>query len=155
MGRALRVLLVRGRLPLSGLGRHSHAMSGGRIEFSLPQQKVARSPSRDLFASPSAEQADTYPVSRIMPRLSCPKCDAPLHRFERSGVVIERCTHCRGVFLDQGELEHLIDVEGALVYDGRRGQAGQATTDDNPTASARARGGRPKIPVTERILDFG
>ena len=89
-----------------------------------------------------------------MAQLSCPKCDSRLQRFERSGVVIERCTHCRGVFLDRGELEHLIEVEGALLYDPGPGQAGQAITDDNPTTSARARGKR-KLPVTERILDLG
>jgi len=90
------------------------------------------------------------PVIRIMAQLSCPKCTAPLRRFERSGVVIERCTECRGVFLDRGELEHLIEAEGALLYD--RGP-GHATSDTNPTTSARARGKR-KIPVTERILDL-
>ena len=89
-----------------------------------------------------------------MAHLTCPKCDAPLHRFERSGVVIERCTHCRGVFLDRGELEHLIEVEGALLYGPSPGNAGQAIADDKPTRSARARGKR-KIPVTERILDLG
>jgi Zn-finger nucleic acid-binding protein len=85
-----------------------------------------------------------------MARLSCPKCNAPLRRFERSGVVIERCTDCRGVFLDRGELEHLIEAEGALLYNPT---PGQATTDHHPTTSARARGKR-KIPVTERILDL-
>jgi Zn-finger nucleic acid-binding protein len=93
-------------------------------------------------------------VSRNMAQLTCPKCDAPLHRFERSGVVIERCTQCRGVFLDRGELEHLIEVEGALLYGPRPGKPGQAIADDKATASARARGKR-KIPVTERILDLG
>jgi uncharacterized protein len=93
-------------------------------------------------------------VSRQMAQLTCPKCDAPLHRFERSGVVIERCTHCRGVFLDRGELEHLIEVEGALLYGPSPGNAVRAVADDKPTTSARARGKR-KIPVTERILDLG
>ena len=88
-----------------------------------------------------------------MAQLTCPKCDAPLHRFERSGVVIERCTKCRGVFLDRGEHEHLIEVEGALLYGLSPGQAGQGIADDKPTTSARARGKR-KIPVTERILDL-
>jgi Zn-finger nucleic acid-binding protein len=89
-----------------------------------------------------------------MAQLSCPKCDASLRRFERSGVVIERCTHCRGVFLDRGELEHLIEVEGALLYGPTPGPSRQAITDDNPTSSGRARGKR-KLPVTERILDLG
>jgi uncharacterized protein len=76
-----------------------------------------------------------------------------LARFERGGVVIERCTQCRGVFLDQGELERLIEAEGALLYNPAPGQAGQAITGNNPTTSARARGKR-KTVVTERILDL-
>jgi Zn-finger nucleic acid-binding protein len=115
---------------------------------------VARFSSRDLFAPYRADQAGARPVSHIMALLSCPKCDAPLRRFERSGVVIERCTHCRGVFLDRGELEHLIEVEGALLYDTGPGPTGRPITNDNPTTRVRARGKR-KIPVTERILDLG
>ena len=91
-------------------------------------------------------------VGQSMAQLICPKCDAPLHRFERSGVVIERCTDCRGIFLDRGELEHLIDVEGALLYAPHPRRPEQA--DVRPATSARARGKR-KIPVTERILDLG
>ena len=30
--------------------------------------------------------------------------------FERNGVTIEQCQQCRGVFLDRGELEQLIDA---------------------------------------------
>lgn len=30
--------------------------------------------------------------------------------FERNGITIEQCQQCRGVFLDRGELEQLIDA---------------------------------------------
>jgi Zn-finger nucleic acid-binding protein len=50
--------------------------------------------------------------------LQCPKCQAPMRTYERSGVTLERCTECRGVFLDRGELEHLVDAEGRY-YEGR------------------------------------
>ena len=115
---------------------------------------VARCSPRDLFASHRVERAGVHQVSPIMTQLSCPKCDARLRRFERSGVVIERCSHCRGVFLDRGELEHLIEVEGALLYDPRPGPSGRSISDDNATRPFRARG-TGKIPVTERILDLG
>ena len=49
--------------------------------------------------------------------LQCPKCLQPMRSIERSGVVIERCTECGGVFLDRGELEHLAAAE--LSYDTR------------------------------------
>lgn len=43
--------------------------------------------------------------------LKCPKCLEPMRSIERNGVVIERCTECGGVFLDRGELDHLITAE--------------------------------------------
>lgn len=34
-----------------------------------------------------------------------------MRQFERSGVTIDQCAECRGIFLDRGELEHLIDAD--------------------------------------------
>jgi len=44
--------------------------------------------------------------------LQCPKCRAPMRSYERSGVTIERCSECGGIFLDRGELERLTEAEG-------------------------------------------
>ena len=41
----------------------------------------------------------------------CPKCEAEMRSYERNGIMIDQCTGCRGVFLDRGELEHLLDAE--------------------------------------------
>src|SRR3712207_1028750 len=46
-----------------------------------------------------------------MDGLTCPKCGNPVRSFERSGIPIDPCTGCRGVFLDRGELERLVDAE--------------------------------------------
>lgn len=46
-----------------------------------------------------------------MPELMCPKCQASMRSYERSGVVIDQCTGCRGIFLDAGELEKLMQSE--------------------------------------------
>ncbi len=48
-----------------------------------------------------------------MPDLVCPKCQSPMRSYERNGVTVDQCTGCRGVFLDRGELERLVDAEGA------------------------------------------
>ena len=50
--------------------------------------------------------------------LTCPKCQSPMRSYERNGVTIDQCTGCRGVFLDRGELERLMDAEGSW-YEGR------------------------------------
>lgn len=47
--------------------------------------------------------------------LVCPKCQDGMETLERSGVVIEQCNGCRGVFLDRGELERLIDAESQYL----------------------------------------
>jgi len=43
--------------------------------------------------------------------MTCPKCQAPMRTYERGGVMIDQCTDCRGVFLDRGELDRLMDTE--------------------------------------------
>ena len=48
-----------------------------------------------------------------MADLTCPKCESPMRSYERSGINVDQCTGCRGVFLDRGELERLIDAENA------------------------------------------
>jgi Zn-finger nucleic acid-binding protein len=45
--------------------------------------------------------------------VTCPKCGATLRSYERNNVTIDQCTECRGIFLDRGELERLIDAEAA------------------------------------------
>uniref|UniRef100_A0A7L6B987 Zf-TFIIB domain-containing protein n=1 Tax=Micromonospora robiginosa TaxID=2749844 RepID=A0A7L6B987_9ACTN len=44
-------------------------------------------------------------------QLICPKCRAEMRQYERSGVIIDQCGECRGIFLDRGELEKLFDAE--------------------------------------------
>lgn len=43
--------------------------------------------------------------------LPCPKCATPMRTLERSGIHLETCPECRGIFLDRGELDRLIDLE--------------------------------------------
>jgi Zn-finger nucleic acid-binding protein len=43
--------------------------------------------------------------------LTCPKCHGAMRSYERSGVTVDQCVQCRGIFLDRGELDHLIDAE--------------------------------------------
>jgi uncharacterized protein len=51
--------------------------------------------------------------------LTCPKCHSSMRSYERNGVTVDQCTGCRGVFLDRGELERLVDQESAF-YEQRR-----------------------------------
>ena len=43
--------------------------------------------------------------------LTCPKCQGQMRSYERSGITVDQCGECRGIFLDRGELEKLVDAE--------------------------------------------
>ncbi len=50
-------------------------------------------------------------MSQPTASLTCPKCHADMRTYERSGIHVDQCTECRGIFLDRGELERLVDAE--------------------------------------------
>jgi hypothetical protein len=41
--------------------------------------------------------------------MKCPRCDgSELEERVRDGITVDRCSGCRGIWLDRGELERLI-----------------------------------------------
>ncbi len=50
-----------------------------------------------------------------MEGLICPKCHGVMRHYERSGVTVDQCTECRGIFLDRGELEQIVGAEQRYV----------------------------------------
>jgi len=43
-----------------------------------------------------------------MPLLLCPNCNVSMQNVARSGVELDMCPSCRGVWLDRGELEKIL-----------------------------------------------
>jgi uncharacterized protein len=41
--------------------------------------------------------------------MQCPVCQVPLQITDRQGVEIDYCPRCRGVWLDRGELDKIIE----------------------------------------------
>lgn len=65
--------------------------------------------------------------------MTCPKCQGAMRSYERNGVHVDQCTECRGIFLDRGELERLIDAESDW-HAGTRGDPGaQPASSGQPT----------------------
>ncbi|RBY87851.1 zf-TFIIB domain-containing protein [Blastococcus sp. TF02A-30] len=58
--------------------------------------------------------------------LTCPKCHGAMRTYERNGVHVDQCADCRGIFLDRGELDRLIDAENAW----HGGTSAPAAADD-------------------------
>lgn len=41
--------------------------------------------------------------------MKCPHCDTSLQMTDRQGIEIDYCPSCRGVWLDRGELDKIIE----------------------------------------------
>ena len=49
--------------------------------------------------------------------MKCPNCNETLVMSERQGVEIDYCPKCRGVWLDRGELDKIIEKSQAYFPD--------------------------------------
>lgn len=79
--------------------------------------------------------------------MTCPKCQGQMRTVDRDGVHIEQCTQCRGIFLDRGELEHIVGAEqrhygGVPAYDDGGHRPGYRPDSPAPYG----RGGYPDSP---------
>ena len=67
--------------------------------------------------------------------MTCPSCGGELVELERSDVRIDACRNCRGVWLDRGELDRIIERERQVV---------DAADDDDFMREMTGQGGAPK-----------
>lgn len=72
--------------------------------------------------------------------MNCPICIVPLNVAERQGVEIDFCPKCRGVWLDRGELDKIIERSTTEMssrsyqeprYEDRRDQQYEKHHDDH------------------------
>lgn len=81
----------------------------------------------------------TAPVQGERLDARCFKCSGRLRSYHRSGLALELCEDCRGIYLDGGELELLIEAEGG-GWSGRIGSpwpAIEMTNDGEPVSAGR------------------
>jgi uncharacterized protein len=45
--------------------------------------------------------------------MNCPVCETKLRTIERTGIEIDLCPDCKGVWLDRGELDKLVEMSAA------------------------------------------
>ncbi len=54
--------------------------------------------------------------------MKCPACSADLLLSERQGIEIDYCPSCRGVWLDRGELDKIIERSASESPRSRQGE---------------------------------
>lgn len=63
--------------------------------------------------------------------MKCPHCSTTLVMSDRQGIEIDYCPDCRGVWLDRGELDKLIERANNDVPSSRPSQSRPATRRDD------------------------
>lgn len=74
-----------------------------------------------------------------MPLLLCPNDNSSMTTVERAGVQFDMCPACRGVWLDRGELEKLMEAERSV---GARESDSRPHRDDRSSHHRDERGDR-------------
>ena len=76
----------------------------------------AREEAERLKAMREKEAAARRAAERKSHHMKCPRCGADLHHEVFHGVNVDRCNECHGIWLDKGELEHVVkqDDQGVL-----------------------------------------
>lgn len=101
--------------------------------------------------------------------MRCPTDDTTLQLAERSGIEIDFCPQCRGVWLDRGELDKIVarsadelasDTRAPRDYDQRDRRYGDRAWDDDNSAGGhdegrRDRGRRKRGSFLEDLFEFG
>jgi hypothetical protein len=72
------------------------------------KRKLALQAKKDKAASELKQLKDLH-------FMHCPKCGMQMHEIKYRGVDVDVCFSCNGIFLDQGELEHLEKPESKGV----------------------------------------
>jgi uncharacterized protein len=83
--------------------------------------------------------------------MACPLDGSPLVMSERSGIEIDYCPACRGVWLDRGELDKIIERNAQTVMS----QPSQSASDPRGYNSQSSRDyGRADYPRHKRKKSF-
>lgn len=93
---------------------------------------------------------------RVKEGMLCPVCRTDLMMADRQGVEIDYCPRCRGVWLDRGELDKIVERStGASTHRHRSvGRGHDSDPDRDSDDEFRGRQGR-RGSWLEDIFDFG
>lgn len=58
--------------------------------------------------------------------MQCPKCKSPMEKVGYQSIEIDRCTQCKGLWLDMGEREELKALRGSETLDTGEAVMGRA-----------------------------
>ena len=52
--------------------------------------------------------------------LTCPRCSSKLDKVEKNKIVIDVCSFCQGMWLDDGEIDKLSKLNKKVIKNGKK-----------------------------------
>jgi Zn-finger nucleic acid-binding protein len=92
-----------------------------------------------------------------MSDLICPNDGTALRGIDRSGVHVDACPTCRGVWLDRGELDKIVERERSDYDDFEREIRGSSEQDRGGSSggSSKPHKKKKRTSFLEEFMDFG
>ena len=92
--------------------------------------------------------------------MQCPVCQLDLQMTERQGIEIDYCPKCRGIWLDRGELDKLIERSTAQLGSGPqpvsdKSRARDHDSEERPRKHDSEQRPRKKEGFWSELFDFG
>ncbi len=85
-----------------------------RLEIATNDRQMKQANRAPLAVNPGGDVGSQFdvrsaPVTNAAVGMPCPVCKIALTMSERQGVEIDYCPQCRGVWLDRGELDKILE----------------------------------------------
>lgn len=94
--------------------------------------------------------------------MKCPICHAELRIAERQGIEIDYCPACRGVWLDRGELDKMIEHASPRIARSGARPSYDENSDASPRGHSSYEGSNRQYPPPKKrgsflseLFDFG
>jgi uncharacterized protein len=80
----------------------------------LEEEYFRRKDKESLDRLREALRDEAHARGALSATMACPRCTGKLHEDTYDEVRISRCDTCNGIWLDAGDLEHIIEQENAV-----------------------------------------
>jgi hypothetical protein len=80
---------------------------------SIVKARQTRFSDQECLALAKATRITRVDLTKLNRHLTCPRCGGttnPINYGDDTGLIIDQCTQCRGVWLDRGELEKIQEL---------------------------------------------
>lgn len=77
------------------------------IGYDMEEKYFHDEEKKKIDAIRTAREATKKALQKEMHWMKCPKCGEDMKEIKLEGILIDKCTGCAGIYLDNGELELL------------------------------------------------